>query len=117
MVWTGVVLFIYLLCCQIPLYGVQKSAGIDPLYWIRVILASNKGTLMELGISPLITSNMVVELLANTRFISYDPKVPEDRKLLHGAEKRNFTSSSPLSYRGLHFSPRIRLVRNVRRHF
>lgn len=28
----------------------------DPLYWMRVILASNRGTLMELGISPIVTS-------------------------------------------------------------
>jgi protein transport protein SEC61 subunit alpha len=30
------------------------------LYWLRVILASNKGTLMELGISPIITSGMIM---------------------------------------------------------
>lgn len=88
MIWTGVVLFIYLLCCQIPLYGVQRFTGADPLYWMRVILASNKGTLMELGISPLITSNMIMEVLANARIIAYDPKVPEDRQLLQASEKR-----------------------------
>lgn len=28
----------------------------DPFYWSRVINASNRGTLMELGISPIVTS-------------------------------------------------------------
>lgn len=51
-VWTGIALFLYLICCQIPLYGVYKTNSTDPLYWMRVILASNRGTLMELGISP-----------------------------------------------------------------
>lgn len=88
MVWTGVVLFIYLLCCQIPLYGVIQTTGSDPLYWMRVILASNRGTLMELGISPLITSNMVMEVLVNAKVIQYDPKIPEDKRLLQCAEKR-----------------------------
>ena len=87
MIFTGLVLFIYLLCCQIPLYGVQRFSGVDPLYWMRVILASNKGTLMELGISPLITSNMVMEVLANARIIAYDSKIPEDRRLLQASEK------------------------------
>ena len=87
MVWTGIVLFIYLLCCQIPLYGVIQNSGSDPLYWMRVILASNKGTLMELGISPLITSNMVMEVLVNARVIQYDPRIPEDKRLLNCAEK------------------------------
>jgi preprotein translocase subunit SecY len=34
--------------------------GADPFYWMRVILASNKGTLMELGISPIVTSGMIL---------------------------------------------------------
>lgn len=94
MVWTGVVLFIYLLCCQIPLYGVIQTTGSDPLYWMRVILASNRGTLMELGISPLITSNMVMEVLVNAKVIQFDSKIPEDKRLLKCAEKSNRINSS-----------------------
>ncbi|KAK1738928.1 hypothetical protein QTG54_010244 [Skeletonema marinoi] len=51
--WTTITLFIFLVCCQIPIYGVQSAKSSDPFYWMRVILASNRGTLMELGISPL----------------------------------------------------------------
>ena len=40
-----------------------QSKSADPLYWMRVIRASNRGTLMELGISPIITSGMVMQLL------------------------------------------------------
>ena len=28
---------------QIPLFGIMSSDSSDPLYWIRVILASNRG--------------------------------------------------------------------------
>ena len=31
-------------CCQIPLYGVQTTKSSDPFYWMRVLLASNRGT-------------------------------------------------------------------------
>lgn len=75
------------MCCQIPIFGVYKTTGADPLYWMRVILASNKGTLMELGISPLITSNMVIEVMANARIIQFDPSIPEDKRLLQATEK------------------------------
>lgn len=74
--WTAITLFIYLLCCRIPLFGVSISSGADPLYWMRVVLASNKNSLMELGISPLITSNMIVELVANSKIIAFDRSVP-----------------------------------------
>lgn len=47
--WTAITLFIFLVCCQIPLFGIMSSDSADPFYWIRVILASNRGTLMELG--------------------------------------------------------------------
>jgi protein transport protein SEC61 subunit alpha len=87
LLWTAITLFIYLVCSQIPLYGIYRTVDADPLYWMRVILASNRGTLMELGISPLITSNMIVELVANARLIAYDPSVAQDKRLLGAAEK------------------------------
>jgi len=35
-------------------------------------MASNRGTLMELGISPLVTASMVMQLLAGTKIIDVD---------------------------------------------
>ena len=86
--WTAVSLFIYLVCCQIPVYGIRASSNSDPLYWMRVILASNKGTLMELGISPVITAGLIIQLLAGAKLIDVDESNAEDRILLNGAQKR-----------------------------
>lgn len=86
--WTAVTLFIYLVCCQIPLYGVKNTKSSDPLYFVRAVLAaSNRGTLMELGISPIITSSMIMQFLAGTRIIQVDQGLKEDRALFSGAEK------------------------------
>lgn len=85
--WTMVVLFIFLVCCQIPLYGVAATKSNDPFYWMRVILASNRGTLMELGISPIITSGMVMQLLSGSKIIEVNYSVKEDRALFGGAQK------------------------------
>ena len=54
---------------QIPLFGIMSSDSADPFYWIRVILASNRGTLMELGISPIVTSSLIMQLLAGAKII------------------------------------------------
>ena len=40
--WTSVCLFVFLVCCQIPLYGISVNKSSDPFYWMRVILASNR---------------------------------------------------------------------------
>jgi len=85
--WTAITLFIFLVCCQIPLYGIQANKNADPLYWMRVILASNRGTLMELGISPIVTSGMVMQLLAGSKIIDVDQGLKEDRALFTGAQK------------------------------
>lgn len=85
--WTVMSLFLFLVCCQIPLYGIKSNSQADPFYWMRVILASNRGTLMELGISPIVTSGLVMQLLAGSRIISVDQSVREDRALFQGAQK------------------------------
>merc|ERR1711988_1147889 len=71
----------------IPIYGIATSKSSDPFYWMRVIMASNRGTLMELGISPIITSGMVMQLLAGSKIISVDQSLKEDRALFSGAQK------------------------------
>lgn len=87
LLWTVVTLVIYLVCCQIPLYGIQPSKSSDPFYWMRVILASNRGTLMELGISPIVTSGLVMQLLAGSKMIDVDHGTKEDKELFNGAQK------------------------------
>uniref|UniRef100_A0A7S0G5Z8 Translocon Sec61/SecY plug domain-containing protein n=1 Tax=Rhodosorus marinus TaxID=101924 RepID=A0A7S0G5Z8_9RHOD len=86
--WTSITLFIYLVCCQIPLYGVVNTKSSDPFYFMRVVLAaSNRGTLMELGISPIVTSSLIMQLLAGVKIIEVDQSVQEDRVLFSGAQK------------------------------
>ena len=84
---TCVALFVFLVCSQLPLYGINTSSGADPFYWARVIMASNRGTCMELGISPIVTSGLVIQLLSGSKIIEVDESVKEDRALLNGAQK------------------------------
>lgn len=86
MLWTAITLFIFLVCCQIPLFGIMSSESADPFYWMRVIMASNRGTLMELGISPIVTSGLIMQLLAGAKIIDVGDS-PRDRALFSGAQK------------------------------
>ena len=86
--WTAVTLFIFLVCSQVPLYGIMLSESSDPFYWIRAIMASNRGTLMELGISPVVTSSMLMQVFAGGGLITVDQSIKEDRILFNGAQKR-----------------------------
>jgi len=85
--WTIITLIVFLVCCQIPLYGVRVGDRVDPLQWLRVMLASNRGSLMELGISPIVTSSLLMQLLAGMKQISVDMEKPEDRQLYACVQK------------------------------
>ncbi|KAF9474890.1 SecY protein [Pholiota conissans] len=85
--WMAITLLIFLVCSQVLLYGIMSSDLSDPLYWMCVILASNRGTLMELGITPIITPGMIMQLLAGTNLIDVGFSLKEDRALFSGAQK------------------------------
>lgn len=83
-VFTAIGLFIYLVCSQIPLYGIVRTHDSDPLYWARVIMASSKGTLMELGISPIISAGWITQILGVVGLFKITSK--EDEKDAEGLE-------------------------------
>lgn len=86
--WSICAIMIYMVCSNLPLYGVQRAhTSSDPFYWMRVILASNRGTLMDLGVSPLISTGMAMQLLVGSKVIDVNLDVKEDRLLYMAAQK------------------------------
>ncbi|MEM3736763.1 MAG: preprotein translocase subunit SecY [Candidatus Bathyarchaeia archaeon] len=79
LLWTGLVLITFLVMCEIPLYGINISEGTDPFRMLRVIFASRRGSLMELGIGPIVTGGLVLQLLVGSKMIPLDFSKAEDR--------------------------------------
>src|SRR5215208_7556392 len=86
-VWTGIALFAYLIMGQIPLYGVTDDPRFDFLAFARVIFAAQQGTLMELGIGPIVTAGLLMQLLKGSNLINLNFKNPDDRSLFTSATK------------------------------
>ncbi|MEM2142363.1 MAG: preprotein translocase subunit SecY [Candidatus Thorarchaeota archaeon] len=86
-IWTILVLIVFLVMSHMPLYGVDPSVGTDYLWALRVILASSRGTLMELGIGPIVTAGLVMQLLSGSKIINVDFSDPDDRAMFTGAQK------------------------------
>jgi len=84
--WTAIALILYLIMSEVPLYGVGRGEG-DPLMYLRVIFASNRGTLMELGIGPIVTAGLILQLLVGSGIIGCDMSNPDDRALFTTASK------------------------------
>jgi len=84
--WTAIVLIIYLVMSEISLYGI--TTGVQEQFGaLRVIFASNRGTLMELGIGPIVTAGLILQLLAGSAMIKCDMSDAEDRGLFTIASK------------------------------
>ncbi len=86
LLWTAIALALYLTMAQIPLYGVQVG-GSDPNAYARIIFASSRGSLMELGIGPIVTAGLILQLLKGSEIIRLDFKKAEDRALFTSATK------------------------------
>lgn len=84
--WTALALIIYLIMSEIPLYGIGKSP-LGELAALRIIFASNRGSLMELGIGPIVTAGLILQLLVGSAMIQCNMANPEDRSLFTSASK------------------------------
>jgi len=86
--WTGLALALYLIMTEVPLYGLSiTTAEGDPFLYLRVIFASHRGSLMELGIGPIVTAGLILQLLAGSGMIGCDMSNPDDRMLFTTASK------------------------------
>ncbi|MGA2768508.1 MAG: preprotein translocase subunit SecY [Candidatus Bathyarchaeia archaeon] len=84
--WTALVLVIFLVMSEVPLYGIGSSP-LGQLAALRIIFASSRGTLMELGIGPIVTGGLILQLLIGSNMIEADMNNPEDRGLFTTANK------------------------------
>ena len=87
LIWTLLALLIYFIMSEIPLYGIPVTESGDTFTAYRVIFASTQGTLMELGIGPIVTAGLIIQLLAGSDIISFDRTSAEDRGLFTTASK------------------------------
>src|SRR4029078_12003429 len=88
LIWTGIALLICFVMGQVPLFGthVDPNAS-DPLAFARVIFAAQQRTLLELGIGPIVTAGLLMQLLKGSDLIKLNFKNPDDRSLFTSATK------------------------------
>ena len=86
LLWCGVILLIYMVMGQTPLFG-ATAPQFDFLAFARVIFASQQGTLVELGIGPIVTAGLLMQLLRGSEILKFDFKKPEERGIFQTATK------------------------------
>ncbi|HXG14543.1 MAG TPA: preprotein translocase subunit SecY [Candidatus Nitrosotenuis sp.] len=86
LIWCGIALLIYQVMGQTPLFG-ATAPEFDFLQFARVIFASQQGTLIELGIGPIVTAGLLMQLLKGSEILKFDFTKPDERGVFQTATK------------------------------
>jgi len=76
--WTAIILILYYTLSHIRLYGVGDVG--ERFRMLEILLGSKFGTLMTLGIGPIVTGSILLQLMVGSKIIEWDISKPEDRK-------------------------------------
>lgn len=85
--WVITVLLLYFVLTNIFVYGINESQTIDLFESYRAILAGAQGTLMHLGIGPIVTGSIIMQLFTGAKIIDLDLTNDEDKGMYQGAQK------------------------------
>jgi preprotein translocase SecY subunit len=86
MAWTFVALIIYFIMASTPILLANPGES-DPFAYMRTITASTQGSLAELGIGPIVTAGLIMQILVGSKIINVNMGDPEERSLYTGAQK------------------------------
>jgi preprotein translocase subunit SecY len=84
--WTAIILLIFFVMGYIPLFGLGENA-LQQFEFLSIILGASFGSILSLGIGPIVTASIVLQLLSGTGLINLDTTTPQGRQKFQGIQK------------------------------
>lgn len=84
--WTGVILILYFILSQVTLFGLSATA-VDQFASLRAVLAGSFGSIITLGIGPIVSASIILQLLVGGKIVNLDLSKPEDKAYFQGTQK------------------------------
>jgi preprotein translocase subunit SecY len=84
--WTGIVLALYFLLGLIPLYGLESNA-LAQFEFLSTVLGASFGSLITLGIGPIVTASIILQLLKGAGIINIDLTKQDGKRRFQGIQK------------------------------
>lgn len=85
-IWTGVIVVLFFILGMIPLYGLDPSYT-QQFKTLEILLAAQFGSIITLGIGPIVTASIILQLLMGADIIKIDTNSKEGRELYQGLQK------------------------------
>jgi preprotein translocase subunit SecY len=84
--WTLIILVAFFILSTIPLYGLGENS-LAQFESLSIILGASFGSIMSLGIGPIVTASIVLQLLTGAGILKIDTTKPEGRRQFQGLQK------------------------------
>jgi preprotein translocase subunit SecY len=84
--WTILCLIIYFILTNVLIYGVSGTV-LDMFAGFRAIMAGASGSIMHLGIGPIVTASIILQLFVGAKIIRLDLTKKEDKAIYQGTQK------------------------------
>ncbi|MFA5253672.1 MAG: preprotein translocase subunit SecY [Methanoregula sp.] len=86
LMWTLGILILYFALTNIPVFGLASSSQDVFMYW-RALLAGASGSIMHLGIGPIVTASIVLQLLKGADILHIDTSEARGQVIYMGLQK------------------------------
>ena len=84
--WTGVILILYFVLTQIPLFGLSPTS-VDQFAQLRAVMAGSFGSILTLGIGPIVSASIILQLLVGGKILNLDLSQHDDKAFYQGIQK------------------------------
>src|SRR3990167_3072993 len=84
--WTLIILFGFYVLSVVPLFGLGENA-LSQFEQLSIILGASFGSILSLGIGPIVTASIVLQLLAGSGILKIDQTTHEGRATFQGIQK------------------------------
>ena len=84
--WTLIVLAGFFILANVSLYGLAKNS-LDRFEYLAIILGTDFGSIISLGIGPIVMASIILQLLVGSKILDIDLKSEEGKKYFQGLQK------------------------------
>jgi len=84
--WTGIVLVLFFILGLIPLFGLGENA-LQQFEFLSIILGAKFGSIISLGIGPIVTASIVLQLLNGSGLLKFELTTEDGKKRFQGTQK------------------------------
>ena len=79
MMWVVIVLVVYFVMTNVYIYGLDQVKTLDLFAQYRTIMAGSSGSLLQLGIGPIVTASIIMQLFVGAKIIKLDLTNKKDK--------------------------------------